>query len=77
MDNSIGVVTALNPALGYERTSEIAREALETGKPIADIVLDRGYLTSEELNDLLSPEKMTRPRYADLRRPIHRLNSSK
>ncbi len=77
VDNSIGVVTALNPALGYERTSEIAREALETGKPIADIVLDRGYLTSEELNDLLSPEKMTRPRYADLRRPIHRLNSSK
>lgn len=59
---SIGIVTALNPALGYERTSRVAREALESGRPVYDIVLEAGYLSREELDRLLSPESMTRPR---------------
>ena len=56
------IVTALVPALGYERSSEIARDALATGTPVRDLVLARGYLGEQELDELLSPEAMTRPR---------------
>jgi aspartate ammonia-lyase len=63
VENSIGLVTALNPLLGYEKSSEIAKEALETGGSVYEIVLQKGYLSQEELEDLLKPENMTRPRY--------------
>jgi aspartate ammonia-lyase len=69
VERSIGLVTALNPVLGYEKSTEIARQALETGKPVYEIVLEKGYLTKEELDDLLKPENMTRPRYIDYDRP--------
>ncbi|MEK7952408.1 aspartate ammonia-lyase [Luteolibacter soli] len=60
--NSIGLVTALNPVLGYERSAAIAKEALATGGSVYDLVLAKGWLAKEQLDDLLSPEKMTRPR---------------
>ncbi|HSQ17058.1 MAG TPA: hypothetical protein VLM83_05120, partial [Anaerolineales bacterium] len=63
VENSIGLVTALNPLIGYEKSAEIAKEALASGRAVTDIVLEKGYLTSEELEDLLSPQNMTRPRY--------------
>jgi aspartate ammonia-lyase len=63
VENSIGLVTALNPLLGYEKSAEIAKEALATGRAVTEIVLEKGYLSREELEDLLSPENMTRPRY--------------
>lgn len=63
VENSIGLVTALNPLLGYEKSSEIAREALESGRSVYQIVLEKGLLTKEELDDVLSPENMTRPRH--------------
>lgn len=63
VEDSIGLVTALNPVLGYERASEIAKEALESGGSVYQIVLKKGYLEQEELEDLLKPENMTRPRY--------------
>jgi len=63
VENSIGLVTALNPLLGYEKASEIAKEALETGASVYEIVLTKGYLSQEELEDWLTPENMTRPRY--------------
>jgi len=63
VENSIGLVTALNPLLGYEKSSEIAKEALETGGSVYEIVLQKGYLSQDELEDLLKPENMTRPRY--------------
>jgi len=63
VENSIGLVTALNPILGYEKASEIAKIALETGKSVYEIVLQKGYLSQEELDDWLKPENMTRPRY--------------
>nr|WP_028574696.1 aspartate ammonia-lyase [Desulfonatronovibrio hydrogenovorans] len=62
VQNSIGLVTALNPVLGYERSVAIAKEALETGSSVFDLVLEKGWLTREELDDLLKPENMTRPR---------------
>jgi aspartate ammonia-lyase len=60
--NSIGLVTALNPVLGYERSAAIAKEALKTGGSVYDLVLAKGWLTKERLDDLLKPENMTHPR---------------
>jgi aspartate ammonia-lyase len=62
VQNSIGLVTALNPVLGYERSAAIAKEALATGASVYSLVLEKGWLSQEELDDLLTPEKMTRPR---------------
>lgn len=62
VQNSIGIVTALNPVLGYDRSVMIAKEALASGASIYRLVLDRGWLTQEQLDDLLKPEKMTSPR---------------
>jgi aspartate ammonia-lyase len=66
VERSIGLVTALNPLIGYEKSTEIANEALKTGRPVVDIVLEKGYLSKEELEELLSPENMTHPRYLHL-----------
>jgi aspartate ammonia-lyase len=63
VENSIGLVTALNPYIGYEKSTEIANLALETGKSVYDIVLEQGYLSKAALDDILSPENMTKPRY--------------
>ena len=62
VQNSIGIVTALNPAIGYERSAAVAKEALETGGSVYDLVLKKGWMTKEALDDALSPEKMTSPR---------------
>lgn len=63
VENSIGLVTALNPLLGYERSAEIAKEALMSGRSVVDIVLEKGYLSEAELAEALLPENMTKPRY--------------
>ncbi len=60
--NSIGLVTALNPYLGYETSTELAKTALETGKGIYDLVLERNLMSKEELENVLSPENMIKPR---------------
>ena len=60
--NSIGLVTALVPVLGYEKSAAIAKEALKTGGSIYDLVLQKGWLTKEKLDDMLKPENMTHPR---------------
>jgi aspartate ammonia-lyase len=62
VEHSIGIVTALVPVLGYERATEIAKEALESGRGVYDLVCDRGLMTREELDRALNPEAMTYPR---------------
>ena len=62
VENSIGLVTALVPVIGYERSAAVAKTALETGGSVYELVLENGYLTKEALDELLSPEKMTAPR---------------
>jgi len=62
VENSIGLVTALNPVLGYERSAAIAKEALKTGGSVYDLVIQKGWLTKEVLDQLLAPENMTHPR---------------
>lgn len=59
--NSIGLVTALNPYLGYETSTQLAQEALKTGKGIYDLVLEKSLMSKEELDDLLRPENMVKP----------------
>lgn len=59
--NSIGIVTALCPTLGYERSANIAKEALATNRSVYDLVLEQGHLSKQQLDDLLSPEKMANP----------------
>ncbi len=63
VERSIGLVTALNPYLGYEASTQLAAEALTSGRSVYEIVLEKGYLTRAELDDILSPENMTRPRH--------------
>jgi aspartate ammonia-lyase len=60
--NTIGIVTALNPYLGYEKTTALAQEAYATGKGVYDLVLEKGWLTQAELDRILSPEQLTQPR---------------
>ncbi len=60
--DSIGLVTALNPVLGYEISTQVAKQALETGRGVYAIVLEKGLLSKEELDELLTPENMLRPR---------------
>jgi aspartate ammonia-lyase len=62
VQNSIGLVTALNPVLGYEKSAAIAKEALKTGGSVYELVIAKGWLTKETLDELLKPEQMTHPR---------------
>lgn len=59
--NSIGIVTALNPVIGYKHSTKIAKKAKETGQGVYDIVLEEGILTKEELDEILKPENMIKP----------------
>ena len=56
--NSIGIVTALNPYIGYKTSSKIAKEALETNRSVYDIVLEKGIMTQEKLDEALNPKNM-------------------
>ncbi len=60
--NSIGLVTALNPYLGYEASTMIAKEALKTGKGVYDLVLEHKLMDKAELDNILKPENMVKPR---------------
>ena len=61
VEHSIGVVTALNPYIGYANATEVAREALATGKSVYDLVLEKKLLPKEKLDAILQPEVLTRP----------------
>jgi len=62
VENSIGIVTALNPYIGYANATEIAQEALITGQSVYDLVLAKKLLTREQLDQILQPEVLTQPR---------------
>jgi aspartate ammonia-lyase len=61
--NSIGLVTALNPILGYESSTALAREALETGRGIYELVLEKQLMKKEDLDEVLKPENMINHRH--------------
>ena len=59
IERSVGIVTALNPILGYEKTTELAKEALETGKGILELIREKKLLTEDEIKKVLDPKSMT------------------
>ncbi|MEN9826552.1 MAG: hypothetical protein RI953_2297 [Pseudomonadota bacterium] len=58
VENSIGLVTALNPHIGYENSTRVAKEALETGRSVFDLVLEHKLMSREKLEEILRPENM-------------------
>mgnify|MGYP002724780509 FL=1 len=66
--NSIGIVTAFNPVLGYEKSASIAKEALETGKAVGEICLAKGYLPKAEIDKILDPQNMLNPQMKQKRK---------
>jgi len=61
VEQSVGIITAINPHVGYETATLVAKEAITTGRPIREIVLERGILAEEELDIILNPQEMTKP----------------
>ena len=61
VENSIGIVTALNPYIGYAHATEVALEAHHTGRGVAELVIEKGLMTREKLDAVLKPELLTRP----------------
>ena len=61
LENSVGIITAINPHVGYEVAARIAKKALKTGKPVREIILEEGVLTEDELDKILNPYEMTEP----------------
>jgi len=61
VENSIGLVTALNPLLGYETSTQLAKEALATNRGVYELVLEKKLLSREELDEILKPENMIKP----------------
>lgn len=62
VDNSVGIVTAITPYVGYEKAASIAKSAIKTGKPVKEIILQNGILKESELDRILDPISMTEPR---------------
>ena len=60
--SNIGLVTALNPYIGYEKSSDVAKTAKRTGGSVYDIVLEKGYLSKDELEKIIAPENMVYPK---------------
>ena len=63
VERSIGIVTALNPYIGYANATQVAQEALASGRSVYEIVLERRLLSRERLDDILRPEALTRPSF--------------
>jgi aspartate ammonia-lyase len=59
VERSIGLVTALLPSLGYDKCTALAKEALESGRGVAELVLEQKLLTRAQLDDILDPKRMT------------------
>ncbi|SDJ53991.1 aspartate ammonia-lyase [Microbulbifer yueqingensis] len=70
LEQSIGLVTALNPYLGYGKTSAIAQKALATGRSVLELVIEENLMSREQLEALLSPEAMLAPATRSLDLPV-------
>ena len=61
VERSIGIVTALNPYIGYANAIDVAAEAFRSDRGVAEIVLERGLMSAEQLAEVLQPEILTKP----------------
>jgi aspartate ammonia-lyase len=65
VESSIGLITALNPYIGYENSSSVAKEALASGRSVYELVLERNLLSKERLDEILAPENMIGPKHME------------
>lgn len=61
MENSVGVITAICPHVGYQKAADIAKKALQTGESVRTLILQENLLNEEELDYILDPVNMTEP----------------
>ena len=61
LDKSVGIVTAMLPHIGYENSAMIAKEAYNTGRPVREVILEKGLITKEQMDKILEPKEMTTP----------------
>ncbi len=59
METTVGIVTALNPVLGYDKATELAQEAYSSGKGVLEIIREQHLLTEAQIKELLDPAKLT------------------
>jgi fumarate hydratase class II len=59
VEQSMALATALNPAIGYDKASAVAKTALKDGKTVREVAVEKGYLTEAEADEVLDPERMT------------------
>ncbi|MBP2031508.1 aspartate ammonia-lyase [Clostridium algifaecis] len=63
LNNSVGMITALTPYIGYKTSAKIAKEAINTGKSIKEIILEKNILRHDEYDDFINPSRMVKPEY--------------
>ena len=61
LDKSVGIVTAMLPHIGYENSAMIAKEAYNTGRPVREVILEKGLISKEQMEKILQPKEMTTP----------------
>ncbi len=61
VENSVGIITAICPYVGYDKAAEIAKEALRTNQPVRKLILEKGIMNEEQLTNILDPYHMTEP----------------
>jgi aspartate ammonia-lyase len=59
LETTVGIVTALNPVLGYEKATELAAEAYKSGKGILEVIREKKILDEKQIADLLDPVKLS------------------
>ena len=61
MENSVGIITAICPHVGYQKAADIAKKAIKTGESVRNLILQEGILTEEQMDHILDPVNMTEP----------------
>ena len=61
VENSVGIITAICPYVGYQKAAEIAKEAINTGESVRKLIIETGLLTKEQMDEIMDPVQMTEP----------------
>ena len=61
VENSVGIITAICPYVGYQKAAEIAKEAIKTGESVRKLIIEKGLLTKEQRDEIMDPVQMTEP----------------
>lgn len=72
VENSVGIITAICPHVGYQRAADIAKKALRTGDSVRKLIIEENLLTEEELNHILEPTQLTEPGIAGKELLMHK-----